>query len=411
MFKVVLGIVAGVLITISVLLLIHKGGTVPALTNISNPLSSLAPISQTSQTAVTNDQLNQLASDKYSDGNLPLGDKKYVTDAPKKGYIYLCNTNQNGGGAQYNGPWIHGDTWNIKEKIAVEGKISWPNAQFSDTVSGDNRTLSGNDLPTGSTTGVFPIQSSDPAYQYDRNPNSIKTQSFSDTLPTNPTYSNTPFCINGEVGIMNNGVALFDGFDAEYRDAAAHELQDSCQGHPQESGEYHYHSLSSCINNANVSTVIGFALDGFPITGPTVSDGKYLTTDDLDECHGITSTINLDGKQVSMYHYVMTEDFPYSVSCFRGRPVTRMVIPESGSRQQKGGAPAGQQGLNSQMGGGQDNQQGGGQGTGQPPQEAITACSNSSQGSSCSFSTPNGTITGTCQTPPNQTSLICVPAR
>jgi hypothetical protein len=35
-----------------------------------------------------------------------------------------------------------------------------------------------------------------------------------------------------------------------------------------------------------------------------------LTTSDLDECHGITSTVSLDGDEVTPYHYVMTEDFP-----------------------------------------------------------------------------------------------------
>jgi len=48
---------------------------------------------------------------------------------------------------------------------------------------------------------------------------------------------------------------------------------------------------------------------------------SILTTDDLDECHGITSQILLDGKLTTSYHYVMTQDFPYSVSCFRGKAI------------------------------------------------------------------------------------------
>src|SRR6185369_301052 len=59
----------------------------------------------------------------------------------------------------------------------------------------------------------------------------------------------------------------------------------------------------------------------FPITGPLVAQGRYLTTDDLDECHGITSEIIQDEQKKTTYHYVMTQDFPYSVSCFRGKPV------------------------------------------------------------------------------------------
>jgi hypothetical protein len=29
-----------------------------------------------------------------------------------------------------------------------------------------------------------------------------------------------------------------------------------------------------------------------------------------------------DGKVVSMYHYVMTDEYPYSIGCFRGTPVS-----------------------------------------------------------------------------------------
>ena len=71
----------------------------------------------------------------------------------------------------------------------------------------------------------------------------------------------------------------------------------------------------------SIRTVIGFALDGFPITGPRVADGNILSTKDLDVCHGITSEIQLDDTTVTTYHYVITQDFPYSVSCFRGAAV------------------------------------------------------------------------------------------
>lgn len=56
-------------------------------------------------------------------------------------------------------------------------------------------------------------------------------------------------------------------------------------------------------------------------TGPKLSEENILSTTDLDECHGITSTIELDGKRAKTYHYVMTRDFPYSVSCFRASAI------------------------------------------------------------------------------------------
>ncbi|MBC7512325.1 YHYH protein [Candidatus Saccharibacteria bacterium] len=117
------------------------------------------------------------------------------------------------------------------------------------------------------------------------------------------------------------GIPLFSGFDAGCRDAAAWEVQDSCDGHPQNKGEYHYHSLSRCITTQNYQTVIGYALDGFAITGPKVTENNIMTSDDLDECHGMTGPILLDGMTVTKYHYVMTQDFPYSVSCFKGKAI------------------------------------------------------------------------------------------
>lgn len=271
---------------------------------------------------------NKNYGNKYADGILPVGDGKYVTSAPKVGYGYACsqyahNLETQAGGAGRPGPWfMNNDTeYDTNKKLHVLGSVSW-NGSFNDTVSGSTRTITSNDLPIGATTGTFPIQASDPAYAYDKNPNTITAQSFTYALAANPTYGTTPNCIGGQVGVMLNGVALFSAFDAGGRDAGAWEVQDSCSGHPQSDGIYHYHTLSSCIKDVSVHTVIGFALDGFPITGPDVGTDNVLTTGDLDECHGITSQITLDGKSVTMYHYVMTQDFPYSVSCYRATPIT-----------------------------------------------------------------------------------------
>ncbi len=141
---------------------------------------------------------------------------------------------------------------------------------------------------------------------------------------------------------MLTGVALFNAFDAGGRDAGAWEVQDSCSGHPQQDGIYHYHTLSSCIKDISVHTVIGFALDGFPITGPEVGPNNFLTTTELDVCHGITSQIYLDGKTVTMYHYVMTQDFPYSVSCFRGTAIQPPDLQNHAAGQNSNPPPKGQ---------------------------------------------------------------------
>lgn len=340
---------------------------------------------------LTDHDLEAMAGNKYASGELPLGDGHYVTSAPRKGYIYLCHIMGGEGGAQVNGKWIHGDTWNIYQKIAVQGKITWDNARFSDMLENGQRVLSGNGLPINHPTGIFPISPSDPAYGLDRNPNSIMEQTLHDALPAEPVYSDTPYCMGGEAGIMLTGVPLFNGFDAGMRDAAAHEVQDSCEGHPQRSGQYHYHSLSSCIKDVSEKNVIGYALDGFPITGPEVAPGKYLTTDNLDECHGITSEITVDGRKKIAYHYVMTQDFPYSVSCFRGRP-TR-IGPSGTRRMQERQVPENSQGGMPPM----------------PPREAMDACSGKGTGDSCQFISPRGdAIEGSCKSPPGMPAA-CVP--
>ncbi|HSE61497.1 MAG TPA: YHYH protein [Candidatus Saccharimonadales bacterium] len=281
---------------------------------------------------------------KYANGILPVGDNKYTTAGAEKGKVYVCNANfvsASQAGAQTRGPWFVGTTqWDVNKKAKVGGSVDWQE-RLSVAVKNGKRVLDTNNLPNH-VTGVYPVRSSDSAYAYDRNPNVISGQSLVYTLEASPAYG-APNCMGGEVGVMLTGVALFNGFDAGGRDAGAWEVQDNCDGHPQGSGIYHYHTLSRCISEVSVSTVIGYALDGFPITGPRAPKGT-LTTDDLDECHGIISSFTQDGKGVTGYHYVMTQDFPYSVSCFRAKPITspgQHAGGQQSGQQLQQGAPAG----------------------------------------------------------------------
>lgn len=368
-----------------------------------------ASVRADTQHILTDLDLSDRAANIYSSGELPLGDQHYVSDEPRKGSLYLCHPMQEGGGAQRAGSWIHGNSWNVNGKPSVLGSVAWSNAQFSNTINGDKRELSGNGLPLSHNTGEFPVAQSDPAFNYDHNPNSIKPQNLHYDLPLHPVYSDTPSCMGGEVGIMLTGVPLFNGFDAGMRDARAHEIQDSCEGHPQRSGEYHYHSLSPCLKDIGEKTVLGYALDGFPITGPLVAPGRYLITANLDECHGITSEIIEDGEKKITYHYVMTQDFPYSVSCFRGTP-TRIGSSDGPVTNGKKQPAAGQNPPSPQMP--PQQMQDGMQHPPAPPTVALSACFRQSNGSPCSFMSPRGeTISGTCQIPPMQSVLACVPGR
>jgi hypothetical protein len=264
---------------------------------------------------------------------LPLGDGKYLT-SPKKGYVFSCQTVFRGGGAQANGPWIDesANTWDVTKKIAVQGSVRWKSV-FSTEIVASKRILAGNGLPPH-TTGVYPVQATDPAFQYDRNPNSIRAYALQVILPANPKQAAKPSCVGGTIGVMKTGIPLYSAFDAGGRDAPAHEVQDRCGGHPQMSGPYHYHSLSACVGDTGSkkshSPLIGWALDGFGIYGQRGENGVQLETAKLDACHGHTHTIVWNGKRVRMYHYHATLDFPYVVGCYRGTPITSATGIEIG---------------------------------------------------------------------------------
>jgi hypothetical protein len=257
---------------------------------------------------------------------LPVGDGK-ISSSPKRGSVYRCGSAPGGGpgggppGASRQGPWFNGDgTWDLTKKASVDGAKTWANAIFSVQVSGTSRVLRGNGLPTRGTTGTFPVATTDDAYQYDRNPNAIRAQTVRASIPARPAKAASPECLTGgPIGYLTNGVAIFDALDAGGRDALAWEVQDTCDGHPQMSGMYHYHAISRCLTTfkagSSHSGRMGWALDGFAIYGPRGSGGKLLTNGALDACHGHTHRIR--GRRA--YHYHATLEFPYTLACFRGR--------------------------------------------------------------------------------------------
>jgi hypothetical protein len=166
-----------------------------------------------------------------------------TTSGPKRGYVYRCGTGGGEGGAFRDGPWIKTDgTYDLTAKAIVDGAVSWPGT-ISITVQGPRLVIRGNGLPRSATSGIYPVQASDDAYRYDRNPNSIRAQSISYSLPAKPKVAAKPRCLTaGPIGITLNGVVFFDGLDALNRDAVAHEVQDACGGHPERTGTYHYHA-------------------------------------------------------------------------------------------------------------------------------------------------------------------------
>ncbi len=174
---------------------------------------------------------------------LPLGDG-HVTDHPAAGSVYACRTSFRAGGARHDGPWFHGATWNPAEKPHVSGRVFWPDAAFTLAPDGGDLAFSGNGLPVREPTGVFPIARTDSVYRYDTNPNHVGAQELRFEIPAKPIVAAEPACLPmGMIGFTVSGVALYSALDNAGRDAAAHEIQDACDGHPQANSQYHYHNV------------------------------------------------------------------------------------------------------------------------------------------------------------------------
>jgi hypothetical protein len=267
---------------------------------------------------------------------LPLGDSRVTSTGPGKvGWTWACTPgNPNAPGASQVGPWIEGDEWNVLEKLAVRGEISWKTAsKYAEKSTSGKRTVTTMRVPTVGTTGEFPIARDDPAYAYDRNPSPVTSREKVVTIPKNPAKATKPSCLPmGAIGVAKNGVMLYNALDARNLDARAHEMQDSCEGHPNPT-EYHYHAGSACVVGSNTNAgpnsavLFGYAFDGFGIYVERDSKGAMLTNKDLDACHGRTSKVMWNGKMQRVYHYVVTQEFPYLLGCFTGTN----AVPAGGS--------------------------------------------------------------------------------
>lgn len=160
------------------------------------------------------------------------------------------------------------------------------------------------------------------------NPNHIEVQKFQFRFPFEPRLNDHITRLPmGPIGVALNGVVFFNPFEQGGMNAVEGYSEvwlDSCCGHPEQRGVYHYHKYPVCVkspfrdNGRQHSPVIGFAFDGFPVYGPYDTDGvkakDLIGSKALDVCNG-----HLD--DVRGYHYHVTPGrFPYIVGGYAGVP-------------------------------------------------------------------------------------------
>ncbi len=208
---------------------------------------------------------------------------------------------------------------------------------------------------TGSTLVV--TSNGIPSYRFIKmTPHSLTTQDWTWTVTLRPKTASRTTSIRrrlGTIGFTVTGIPVYGPMegpmpsDEAYGDPKYNGWLDACGGHTGPGSEYHDHVINPagrCGFAAN--TIVGYAIDGFPIYGPrgclnagctttAVMTSGYRRTGNptrdawsaytyrasrsttaLDRCNGRTQP---DGS----YGYHVTSAFPYVIGCFRGTPRTQ----------------------------------------------------------------------------------------
>jgi hypothetical protein len=248
---------------------------------------------------------------------------------------------------QANTPWLQGNNVVLSKIDTVPGNVKMK-SEFKITETKNTRHLKGNGIPSF-RVGTFAIPKNSPAYKYyaalpatgyaNAAEIPIKSYNLELKIPKNPKMNAKPTCFEQlTIGVALVGAAwhaevALDALGNAYDPNAALPT-DRCFGHPYAT-EYHVHGYSwKCMDQGKPgepSPLVGYALDGFGIYGPRGADGKLVTNAQLDECHGRVGEVMFNGKKQKMYHYVLNNEYPYSIGCFRGTP-QKFIAPDQGPK-------------------------------------------------------------------------------
>ncbi|KAF0675955.1 YHYH protein [Profundibacterium mesophilum] len=149
-------------------------------------------------------------------------------------------------------------------------------------------------------------------------------------IPANPVMADEPTSLEtvAQVGIGLDGVPIF-GDAPSVLDTGHMPALDTCGGHVDPGGWYHWHATATdvnaifeiegvdaeCVNVEQDQTAqFGYAFDGFAMFGPLNHDGSV--PGDLDQCGGHIGLAEDGGDPV--YHYHSGDTFPNLPACLMG---------------------------------------------------------------------------------------------
>lgn len=108
-------------------------------------------------------------------------------------------------------------------------------------------------------------------------------------IPTVPLFTGIPQCISESIiGVLHSGSFIYRG-----------------------------ENIDTSINTPNTDGSFGYARDGFGVYG-SIENGVTIFNTDLDVCHGHTHEILQNSVVTNVYHYHITNEYPYSIGCFMG---------------------------------------------------------------------------------------------
>lgn len=176
-------------------------------------------------------------------------------------------------------------------------------------------------------------------------PNPLTAQNYTWTVTLSPQTAAATTSIRNKLGTLGftvTGIPLYGPTegpvppDQAFGDPVYNNILDSCDGHTGYGGAYHYHAVIATGSCYLAETIVGYALDGYPIysnPGWTYRSGYTRTgnpksnswdaytytggSETLDACNGRTGT---DGT----YRYYLTETFPYIIGCYHGTPAAQI---------------------------------------------------------------------------------------